>query len=302
MGCTPSSPNNNLLNRKACTCQCHKDLSQGPMKPSTMSGTTVTQNGGGQPQDIVFKEDPRIPLTGRQIYLIKRSWKGISRNMSATGINMFLSLFEKNESLIRFFSGLQSYRTLAELRASSVLEQHVSGVMLTVDEAITNLDDADYVLSMLRNVGQTHIRFQGFDPNVFLLLKEPFLLAVRDTLGDRFSASMEDIYGKAVTFILSTLVEGFKQAAAAAAADGAAAKGGGAGGGRGGGGSQQLPPAAEPNAKVPGPPPALLEEKKQQELLMPALGEKNGVAKYGGSGDGDVPVNINKPGGDGREE
>ncbi|KAL8585162.1 hypothetical protein ACOMHN_013177 [Nucella lapillus] len=118
-------------------------------------------------------------------------------------------LFEKNTDLLRFFTTLQSYKTLSELRTSSVLEGHVRGVMMTVDEAITNLDDANYTINMLQAVGQTHIRFDGFDPYAFLLLKEPFLMAAKDTLGDRYTAHMHDIYEKAIVFILSMLVEGF---------------------------------------------------------------------------------------------
>ncbi|XP_031339684.1 uncharacterized protein LOC116168155 [Photinus pyralis] len=34
--------------------------------------------------------DPRLPLTARQKYTIVASWKGISRAMESTGMNMFL--------------------------------------------------------------------------------------------------------------------------------------------------------------------------------------------------------------------
>lgn len=36
------------------------------------------------------KFDPRLPLTVRQKFSIMKSWKGIARNMSETGILMFL--------------------------------------------------------------------------------------------------------------------------------------------------------------------------------------------------------------------
>lgn len=34
--------------------------------------------------------DPRLPLTARQKYSMVASWKGISRAMEITGINMFI--------------------------------------------------------------------------------------------------------------------------------------------------------------------------------------------------------------------
>lgn len=37
-----------------------------------------------------LQPDPRLPLTARQKYTMIASWKGISRAMQPTGINMFI--------------------------------------------------------------------------------------------------------------------------------------------------------------------------------------------------------------------
>ena len=34
--------------------------------------------------------DDRLPLSARQVFLLKKSWKGINRNMQATGVEMFM--------------------------------------------------------------------------------------------------------------------------------------------------------------------------------------------------------------------
>ena len=34
--------------------------------------------------------DPRLPLNARQVFKLKKSWKGIKRNMEATGVEMFI--------------------------------------------------------------------------------------------------------------------------------------------------------------------------------------------------------------------
>lgn len=44
-------------------------------------------------------------------------------------------------------------------------------------------------------------------------IKEPFLDAVKITLGDRYTENMESIYQIAITFILQTLCEGIEDAA-----------------------------------------------------------------------------------------
>ncbi|PVD25758.1 hypothetical protein C0Q70_13418 [Pomacea canaliculata] len=163
-----------------CRCQCHKNVMSELNDP-----------------DGNLKDDERIQLTRRQKFLIKRSWKAIGRNISQTGINMFMSLFEKNADAIKFFKQFDSATTLTDLRNNKLLESHVRGVMFTIDEAITTLDDADSVINMLLKVGK--------------LLEEPFLLAVSDTLGDRYTVHIEDIYKKTINFILNMLVEGFKQ-------------------------------------------------------------------------------------------
>lgn len=79
------------------------------------------------------------------------------------------SLFEKNADAIKFFKQFDSATTLTDLRNNKLLESHVRGVMFTIDEAITTLDDADSVINMLLKVGKGHFRFDGFDPNVFLV-------------------------------------------------------------------------------------------------------------------------------------
>ena len=44
---------------------------------------------------------------------------------------------------------------------------------------------------------------------VLQLIKDSFLLAVKDTLGDRYTAHMEVIYENTINFILNTLIDGF---------------------------------------------------------------------------------------------
>jgi len=42
-------------------------------------------------------------------------------------------------------------------------------------------------------------------------VEEPFILAVKEELGDRFTISVETIYRTTIRYILSTLTEEFRQ-------------------------------------------------------------------------------------------
>ncbi|KAL5009368.1 hypothetical protein ScPMuIL_014949 [Solemya velum] len=181
-------------------------------EPKTQNGNTPKVKGDEKPKDVPGNAefDPRVPLTARQRFNITKSWKGIARNMEQTGINMFLRLFETNDEIKQLFKGLQGYET-AELRASKGLENHVSMVMYTLDEAIASMEDVDFVVEMLYTVGRSHWNMGGFIPEAFWKIEEPFLVAVKETLGDRYTANMDHIYRKAIKFILETLIEGFKR-------------------------------------------------------------------------------------------
>lgn len=77
-------------------------------------------------------------------------------------------LFETNSDIKTMFSKLKMYETVAELRSSKILEDHAMKVICTIDDAIVNLDDMEYVTRMLQTVAQSHSnRFPNFDPEFF---------------------------------------------------------------------------------------------------------------------------------------
>lgn len=63
-------------------------------KPANNTNHEAKQNGGagpGSPPAV----DPRLPLNPRQLFLLKKSWKGVKRNMEATGVEMFIGLVSR---------------------------------------------------------------------------------------------------------------------------------------------------------------------------------------------------------------
>lgn len=153
--------------------------------------------------------DPRLPLNARQLFNITKSWKGISRAMETTGITMFVKLFEENEDILHLFEKFQ-YKKLHELHRDSMeLAQHASIVMGTLSEGISFLNNVDYFMDYLHSVGKLHRKIPGFQRDYFWRIEQPFLAAVQETLGERYTENMENIYKITIHYVLDTVVRGF---------------------------------------------------------------------------------------------
>ncbi|CRL05080.1 CLUMA_CG018242, isoform A [Clunio marinus] len=155
--------------------------------------------------------DPRLPLTARQKYSMVASWKGISRAMETTGINMFIKLFEEHAELINLFDKFRELKTREEQARSEELAEHANKVMETLDEGIRSLDELDVFFQYLHDVGASHTRIPGFTADQFWKIEKPFLAAVSSTLGDRYTDNVEGIYKITIKFIIETLIEGFEK-------------------------------------------------------------------------------------------
>ncbi|XP_055931264.1 neuroglobin-like [Argiope bruennichi] len=153
--------------------------------------------------------DPRLPLNARQLFCITKSWKGIARAMEPTGITMFVKLFEENEDILHLFQKFQHKRFIELHRDSMELAQHAGIVMSTLDESIKKLGNVDYFMDYLHSVGKLHTKIPGFKREYFWRIEKPFLAAVQDTLGDRYTDNMENIYKITIRYILDTVVKGF---------------------------------------------------------------------------------------------
>ncbi|XP_035696402.1 cytoglobin-1-like [Branchiostoma floridae] len=154
--------------------------------------------------------DERLPLTQKQKFLLLKSWKGVARQISQCGKTMLIRLFKDDPQLMAVFN--QKFRHLRErdadvLYQDAILDAHAATVMEALHEAITHLDDSVFVMKVLHDVGKMHQRY-NVDPSVFLKVEKPFLTAVSEVLGDRYTKNMEEIYTITIKFILATLSEG----------------------------------------------------------------------------------------------
>ncbi|XP_064621359.1 uncharacterized protein LOC135484137 isoform X2 [Lineus longissimus] len=160
--------------------------------------------------ELQINLDPRAPLNARQIFKLQKSWKAIKRNMQMAGIEMFIGLFRSRADLKTLFKGFSEMDGEDELRESSALEAHATLVMGVFDEAIQNIEKVDYVFQLLEKVGRAHQRFPGFTGDLFWNMEKPFMHSVRITLGDRYNDSIEMVYHRTISFLLTNLERAFK--------------------------------------------------------------------------------------------
>ncbi|EEB14201.1 Neuroglobin, putative [Pediculus humanus corporis] len=120
-----------------------------------------------------------------------------------------MALFEQNEELLNLFEKFRELKTKEQQASSMELQEHAMNVMKTVDEAIRELDNLDGFFIYLHQVGSSHRKIPGFKPDYFLKIEQPFLQAVKDTLGDRYTENVERIYNITIKLIITTLMEGY---------------------------------------------------------------------------------------------
>ncbi|CAG5135834.1 unnamed protein product [Candidula unifasciata] len=186
----------------------------GNVKPKAApdSNGKIDPNCNGQFSNIAQPHNEALGLSQRQVFSMKQSWKGIKRRMEETGVEMFVRLFHVDETLQTMFHKFKDIRNDEELRSNEALEYHATLVMTTLDDAIVHIDNFEYVQQLLHRVGASHVKFQGFRPETFYKMREPFLEAVKVTLGDRYTENIQSVYIVAISFILNTMVEGLSQA------------------------------------------------------------------------------------------
>ncbi|XP_031341039.1 uncharacterized protein LOC116169153, partial [Photinus pyralis] len=121
-------------------------------------------------------------------------------------------LFEEHNELLSLFNKFRELKNKDQQINSLELAEHASTVMETIDEAIRTLDNIDSFLEYVHQVGASHRKVQGFKAEYFWKIEAPFLAAVKQTLGDRYTENVEAIYHITIKFILETLVKGYNNA------------------------------------------------------------------------------------------
>jgi len=78
-------------------------------------------------------------------------------------------MFETRADVMAMFEQFRSVDK-ADLGTSQSLENHSLLVMNALDEAVTNMDDPEFLIDMLLTTGKSHQRFENFSMQIFWVL------------------------------------------------------------------------------------------------------------------------------------
>ena len=76
-------------------------------------------------------------------------------------------MFKERSDIQDLFKHFKDTKDLEDLRIDEMLEKHALIVMSTFDETVNNIDNVDYVFSLLKTTGSMHSRFPNFQSDLF---------------------------------------------------------------------------------------------------------------------------------------
>ena len=168
------------------------------------------------------------PLTPEEIHLLQTSWNdGVQADaQQKAGLVMFVHLFKQYpevEDIFSNFVGLVSNAVTAQKKQNVDILETLQGtdeegyknlaahglvVMMLFHKIITNLDKPGVISQLIARTAHTHRFFAGFESKHFLLMEEPFLIAVKGAIGEeKFNEELHTVYKKAISWLLHALKE-----------------------------------------------------------------------------------------------
>ena len=83
-------------------------------------------------------------------------------------------MFKKNEDIKKIFKKFEHLKNDDEYRMDETFEKHATIVMGTLDEIISNIDNVDYILDVLKVTGQTHVKIENFRQDFIMVSSDIF--------------------------------------------------------------------------------------------------------------------------------
>ncbi|EJW83359.1 hypothetical protein WUBG_05730 [Wuchereria bancrofti] len=139
-------------------------------------------------------DDPRIPLTQKQKYVLTKK------------LERMLSLHPEYYKMFPFHSIATSCEE--KKRMDECLRLHGESVMKFLGQVISNIGNTENFFELINQNGRYHAHKKYFKPELFWVMEEPFLHSVKLILGERYTDNMHSIYKTVITIILSELEKG----------------------------------------------------------------------------------------------
>ncbi|RNA29630.1 neuroglobin-like [Brachionus plicatilis] len=164
-------------------------------------------NGEAGPEPAAPKQNPYMSLTPKDVFSLKMSWKGIRRCLEETGTSAFTLLFNAHPDYLTCYEKLKDIPR-DRLYTSTPFLDYVTSVMETMDLHVTELDDAQKTHQNIKKFG-TDFKKIDIAKTIFDDLRGPLLKSIEQTLGDRYTDRMRNIYEIFIDYYLKTLAEGY---------------------------------------------------------------------------------------------
>lgn len=190
---------------------CASSSSADNSKPSAQNGKgSAGGKGAGLDNDAdTPKQNPYISLTHREIFQLKMSWKAIRRTLVETGVNMFIFMFEASPDTKTYFVKFKDVPNDVLVKKEP-FKDFANNVLEFMDTCVTELDEAEKTQNNLLAMGAKH-KAKDIPITMFKEMKTPFLRAVEETLGDRYSDRMRVIYEVLIDYFIKTMEEGYEK-------------------------------------------------------------------------------------------
>ncbi len=114
-------------------------------------------------------------------------------------------MFEANSDMKNYFEKFKDKENVA-LMKSQILIDHATNVMEQIDTTVTELDDAEKTHTRLKRIGGEH-KARGINESHLNEIRDPFLKAVEETLGDRYSDRIRTIYEVFIDYVIKAMRE-----------------------------------------------------------------------------------------------
>ncbi len=119
----------------------------------------------------------------------------------------FQRLFETHEDLKGYFDKFKG-KDNSQLANNQALHNHAVQVMELIDTVVTELEEAEKSHQLLLKIGRDH-KNRNVKVEHIEFMKAPFLKAVEETLGDRYTDRMRNIYEVFFDYIIKTIKQGY---------------------------------------------------------------------------------------------
>ena len=160
----------------------------------------ASPKGGGsdlenQPSVTV---DPRLPISKLHAYKLRQSWKCVRRDLEQTALDALISMLRKKANYSSLM-GLSPDRI-----GSGEFETMAMKMFSAVDECVNKAADMD--VQGLVDYAEEIKHESPFNEKGLIKDYQPAVLtAIKQTLGDRYSDTMDSIYNLVIKFIVETM-------------------------------------------------------------------------------------------------